>query len=384
MKCIILLPYWSQWNAEINAGFHEYDSSAKNCEFLIKSGLDVEILVIANSFDSSREHKNTFYVKSFSMKEYIQRANDIIRSVNPDLVHIIERPYCLHHLSDIPVSILITNPDYDSIDFENHQQIMVIGCSYDVLRLEENYFQDYCVIRPGFDFNKFDIKKEVVRENKIIFASRMSEIKGIFILHDIISKLDIPIEYYGICKDELTAQRIRKNKMDWRGEAKDLPSLFSSAKICMTASIFYDPFPKTAIESQLCGCIFLGSNRGGIKEELPSDQIFDPFDHKDMRNCILRNLNSDKTPGQNRAWAMKFGIDKAATQYKQAWERLLSLPKTPKVKHKKIEINKGDSLYSLLGSRWTEVYFHDVNKNFRKIFPEPSKIKEGFFLRIPE
>lgn len=53
------------------------------------------------------------------------------------------------------------------------------------------------------------------------------------------------------------------------------------------------------------------------------------------------------------------------------------------MEYKVISFKEGDSLYSLFGDCWRDIYFSDLNTDFRVQFPDPDRIWAGANIRIP-
>lgn len=148
--------------------------------------------------------------------------------------------------------------------------------------IESNYFkssQKYSIWN-AVSFNIDDVKNAVNkklsrREHKTIFlyAGSLIEIKGVRNLLSAVNDLkDIEYELH-ICGDgplhELVEDACHTNKnILYFGNLSE-EELYQQYQICdvvVVPSIWEEPFGRTLIEANMCGCPIVGSNQGGISE----------------------------------------------------------------------------------------------------------------------
>lgn len=159
----------------------------------------------------------------------------------------------------------------------------------------EHGFDTDCVNNP-FDFNVVkDFKKRNSNKKIYLYYGVVTEKKGILKLIEAFKifsrdKEDVELHIVGKLKD-LTIDKLRcddkikyLNFMPYNEIIKKLQTVYS----VVVPSLWIENYPNTVLEGFATDCIVLGSDRGGIPEQVnDSNRIFDVMNLED----ILRVLN---------------------------------------------------------------------------------------------
>lgn len=173
-------------------------------------------------------------------------------------------------------------------------------------------------VHNGIDINKFSIKKsqKTGSENfTLIFWGRITKEKGIKELIEAIALLQeypqihlliIGSSFYGNNQtdDAFTKELKRlsepiKRRITFTGfiPYDDIPQCLSQAEVAVIPSIWDDPFPTTVLEAQAAGLPIITTQRGGIPEEVGTDNaILLRTDDKFIENLAAAILKLYKNP----------------------------------------------------------------------------------------
>lgn len=158
------------------------------------------------------------------------------------------------------------------------------------------------VIKPNFLINKkLEIKKFNNKSNAI-FASRISEEKGIRTLIKAFENLNIKINIYGdgpLLKN-LKNKNSSNKKLVFHGsqDRKIIEKEISNAKFLIFPSEWYECMPMTILEAFRAGTLVIASNIGSIGHIIKDRYngiLFEPGNYKDLKKKVNWALdNPDK------------------------------------------------------------------------------------------
>ncbi|MBI5222146.1 MAG: glycosyltransferase family 4 protein, partial [Candidatus Magasanikbacteria bacterium] len=134
----------------------------------------------------------------------------------------------------------------------------------------------------------------------VLFTGRLSEEKGLRNLLSaakLLSAVNFKIAGTGPLESELK-ERVKNEKLanveflGYKIWAK-LERLIDGAMLVVLPSLWYENCPLSAVEAAGQGRVVLASDRGGFKEILPDDMLFDPDDARAMVDKIKCWLDMD-------------------------------------------------------------------------------------------
>ena len=150
-------------------------------------------------------------------------------------------------------------------------------------------------VLPADQFKFNDVEGE-----GILFSGRLSEEKGLKNLLSAAKLLpDVKFKIAGAGPLESELKERAKNEklgnVEFFGYQKwtELERLIDNVKLVVLPSLWYENCPLSAIEAAGRGRVVLASNRGGFKEILPDDMLFDPDDTRAMADKIRHWLDID-------------------------------------------------------------------------------------------
>lgn len=127
----------------------------------------------------------------------------------------------------------------------------------------------------GVIMDDFKVERKENFQNpvKIIYVGRLIPEKGVNILIDAVSQIDIPYELeivgHGVCEDELQNQVKKLNledKIHLRGKQRDIKERLQRADIFVHPAIWNEGFGITIAEAMSSGLICIAFNKGAIPE----------------------------------------------------------------------------------------------------------------------
>ncbi|MDP2940117.1 MAG: glycosyltransferase family 4 protein [Candidatus Omnitrophota bacterium] len=193
-------------------------------------------------------------------------------------------------------------------------------------KLRDNGFEKAKVIHNGVD-----IPKQTTNYKKnILFVGRLSPEKG---LQTIISTLNKVRDYNvlilgeGPLKKELEAKYKNIKFLGFQNPNK----YYKEASISIVPSIWEEPFGLVVGEAMSYGLCVIGSNIGGIPEQIKHREtglLFEPGNEKDFKeklDYLLKNSKEIKRIGKNaRAFVKKnFDWKKIVKQYEQVYKQVI-------------------------------------------------------------
>jgi len=315
-------------------------------DLLIKKSHSVTQLIRSNKEEIKNIYDNYYILKNLHYsKKSIQILNEKIDINNPpDIVHIHNLfPLWTYSVFDIikknKIPIIMTLHNYRIVwdyfgildkelvnyGFFRNSKIKTIIVSKLISKKKEllNYVDKFItfteftkneLLKSGLSKQKFVIKpnflnkkkieiKKFNNKNNVIYASRISEEKGIKTLLRAWQNLDIKINIYGDgpLLDEVKKGNNSNKNLIFHGsqDRKIIENEISNSKILVFPSEWYECMPMTILEAFRAGTLVIASNIGSIGHIIKDKHngiLFEPGNHKDIEKKINWALNnSDKS-----------------------------------------------------------------------------------------
>ena len=165
------------------------------------------------------------------------------------------------------------------------------------------------VIKPNFLNNKDIETKKFNNKNNIIFASRVSDEKGIKTLLRAWQNLDIRLNIYGdgpLLNEVRKKHDTNKNLIFHGSQDREIVEKeISNSKILVFPSEWYECMPMTILEAFRAGTLVVASNIGSIGHIIKDKYngiLFEPGNYKDLEekiNWVLKNSDKSNTIANN-------------------------------------------------------------------------------------
>lgn len=160
--------------------------------------------------------------------------------------------------------------------------VVCVSQAQKAIMIQDGYDSQKCaVVYNGVDLDLFP-KGEVSKRDysKIVFSGALVHDKGIHLLLHAYAMLKvkyphISLDVYGASSLWGREQILDEQKLEtqlpgvkFHGKvAQDkLAQAFATAGVCVIPSPWFDPFPLTSLEAQVCGCPVIVSDAGGLPE----------------------------------------------------------------------------------------------------------------------
>ena len=194
--------------------------------------------------------------------------------------------------------------------------------------LEANYPEDKIVIKPNFFLNNLNIRP-LIKKKGFLYASRLSEEKGILDLINAYNKFNFDLK---ICGDgNLKKEVIKIKNINYLGFL-DKPKLYqeiNKSKFLVFPSKWYEGFPKIILEAFALETIVIAPNLGTmsciIKDRF-NGILFKPNDIDDLVKKIKWVLNNDKKCNKIKINAKKILLKKYSE--KSNFKQLINIYET--------------------------------------------------------
>ena len=173
------------------------------------------------------------------------------------------------------------------------------------------------VVIPGpYDDHVFREMPGVPRDGHLLFVGRLIRDKGVHLLLEAIARLrmeglepSLTIVGRGPEKDAL-ARQVKDLRLAAQVEfagvkaGNELALLLNRHRILVVPSLWQEPFGIVALEGIACGCVLVGSDRGGLKEAIgPCGITFPNGDSAALAVCLTHLLSSPEGWEQYREGA---------------------------------------------------------------------------------
>lgn len=144
------------------------------------------------------------------------------------------------------------------------------------------------VVKPNFISQNINKKIEIIKKNKFIFASRLSEEKGVFILLKAFKefKFDLTICGDGPLKDEI----LRNRSINYLGHLKinELNNLYEKSRVLILPTQCYENFPINILEAFRTKTLVLASKIGSINSIVKNNYNGILFEHNNYKDLIFK------------------------------------------------------------------------------------------------
>ncbi len=202
------------------------------------------------------------------------------------------------------------------------------------------YVMDIC-IRHGWSKEKFvhipnpiDMRGFSLQEHDdgyVAYVGRLSEEKGVNVLLEAIKQT--PDIQYRIVGDgpkraefESYVKKEQMTNVHFDGflSGDKLKVAIANARVLVVPSIWYENYPYSVLEPMAMGKIVIGSNIGGIPEQLPEALLFPPHDAVALAKCIKRWYNTSLSDRLQMGHKLRERVEKTNDPEKhvQAIEKL--------------------------------------------------------------
>ncbi|MEW6491139.1 MAG: glycosyltransferase family 4 protein [Cyanobacteriota bacterium] len=150
------------------------------------------------------------------------------------------------------------------------------------LALAEQLITSYTVIPNPYPEDIFYEMPEITRDRELVFLGRLVSDKGVHLLLDALANLKqlglIPkLTIIGSGAEESNLrQQVQQldlaAQVDFVGKkvGHELAKLLNAHKILVVPSLWEEPFGIVALEGIACGCVVIGSEKGGLKDAIGS------------------------------------------------------------------------------------------------------------------
>lgn len=272
----------------------------------------------------AKKMKNKF-IDTFGSK--LKEFERILKEIKPDIVHTHGLPGISSKIWEIcyknNIKIVDTIHDYWKYSFDGKEKSIgkIINFIHNHMLRKNSKYVNYVtaptkfmldpikklkyyknaekkVIPNGFDINYVDLENILIKKKqkefinvKFLYVGQLIEKKGILNFIDSYMRVNGNNEHCmlsicgdGDCKSKLLEKIKKNNNIRYLGKLNEaeLKKVYSESDILVVPSLWNEPFGLVTIEGLLFGLIVLGSNNGGIAENLKKmsiDSIFDPKDN---------------------------------------------------------------------------------------------------------
>lgn len=165
-------------------------------------------------------------------------------------------------------------------------------------------------IHNGVDLDIFKANGAENRDlKKLVFAGALIQDKGIQVLIPVFARLrakfpDVTLDVYGSASlwgreamfdERQVEQNIPGIKFHGKVPQDVISEAFQGAGICVIPSIWFDPFPLTALEAQVTGCPAVAFDVGGLREGIRHNEtgvMLTDISEEALYNCLDELLSN--------------------------------------------------------------------------------------------
>ena len=206
------------------------------------------------------------------------------------------------------------------LDLAHRVKRMVVGCHTSVAvsqAVAECFRTKSSVIGGPYDSDLFRLLPDVrERSLDLVFLGRLVSEKGVDLLLEALGQLKsehfLPrLTIIGNGPEfshlsELTDRLKLGNQVNFAGakRGRELVELLNRHKVLVVPSRYDEPFGIVALEGIACGCVVVGSNRGGLRESIgPCGFTFPNGDASALGQALARILRQPEERARLRAGA---------------------------------------------------------------------------------
>ena len=342
MKILQILPAMNQGGVEYYVLENTQHITKYAESFVISAGGRLVNQLIQNG---SQHFTLPIEKKNFRSLLQVKKLRKLIEEIHPDIIHVHSRlqawlvTFALRKLSYRP-KVITTVHGFNSINRYSQQMLhadQVIAVSDSLKKyLSQAYPQEpvdkVLVISQGIDSNQFNhtnpindsIRQQMLdlginfsQDKVILLPGRITRIKGIALLIDLIQQLkdenhsNIKAvivgsydkrneEFYQSMKSRITELQLNQQIL-WFGTCDDMRSIYQLADLTLSITSKPESYGRTVIESLACGTPVVGFDYGGVRENLqqfyPEGKI-PPNDLTALHDAVLRELSVPKAEKQ--------------------------------------------------------------------------------------
>ena len=193
------------------------------------------------------------------------------------------------------------------------------------------------VIGNPYDDATFRLIPNVARDKKLVFVGRLVSDKGVDLLLQAMKLLqndgvtpDLTIVGSGPEEGDLrrlATELALDRQVTFAGQKSGaaLAELLNRHRILVVPSRWAEPFGIVALEGIACGCVVVGSEKGGLKEAIgPCGLTFENGNVRALADQLKRSLNDPNSQMQQAAEHLaKFQADAVATAYLRVMRKMV-------------------------------------------------------------
>lgn len=198
-------------------------------------------------------------------------------------------------IKSLPISLMIKKNNKGLSLLDKLNKIIVVSKFNKKKFLEANFPENKIVIKPNFFLNNLNVRPSIKKKG-FLYASRLSEEKGILDLINAYNKFNFDLK---ICGDgNLKNKIINIKNINYLGflNKSKLYEEINKSKFLVFPSKWYEGFPKIILEAFALGTIVIAPNLGTmsciIKDKF-NGILFKPNDIDDLVKKIKWVLNND-------------------------------------------------------------------------------------------
>ncbi|MFJ9383227.1 glycosyltransferase [Peribacillus sp. NPDC101481] len=210
--------------------------------------------------------------------------------------------------------------------------------------IKGGYEEEKLIHIPNFLTSDFDDKvvKKGHKENKtLLYYGRLSQEKGLDLLLDAIKEIneDYILKIIGTgseeerLKNRVSKENIKNVRFLGFKSGDELHNEISSSKATIIPSTWHEVFGLTIIESYSAGTPVIGSNLGGIPENIKDNKtgfVFENGNVESLKNALNKILSMDKSSieyqnmvNESLVFKEEFTMDKYYSELIKLYEQLM-------------------------------------------------------------
>lgn len=175
-------------------------------------------------------------------------------------------------------------------------------------RIKKYYQRESDVIHPFVDLDKFEVKKEMVKDGYFLALGRLIPYKKFDLVVQVFNELKLPLKIIGTGKDEKKLKKMANSNIEFFGfvSEKELGKFYREARALIFPQI--EDFGITPLEAMACGTPVIAFQGGGALETIDekSGVFFGQQNAASLKEAIIKFENSSFDPKAVRKQAEKF------------------------------------------------------------------------------
>lgn len=186
-------------------------------------------------------------------------------------------------------------------------------------------------VRPNFSFSTNSVLPKSKRKQRIVFAGRIDEQKGIKELLSLWEDsfgFELLICGIGPCSANCEIAAKTKKSVRYVGfvENEELLQIIAESEALVMPTLWYEGMPMVVVESFSVGTPVLGSNIGNVSSMIEPGKngyVFNPRDKDELRNCLVKIGSNDLTLSTYEIFDGKYSSAKALQSILDIYSRCI-------------------------------------------------------------